>query len=160
MKVLKPILWAIPLVIALAQYYTTKSTGAIYNVLTIGAGLALLFIGYIQSQSCRICAPEISTFSDYAQKFKIINHGNKPIKYTFKFLSDVGVEVKPLSKSTGVVGGHQSIYLHVYELLELVGTSRASALISFNAAPSKVTVTLMTKDLTNKNFISSELSAK
>jgi hypothetical protein len=78
--------------------------------------------------------PYLTTFSEYNQRFSIVNHGTKTVAYTFAFQSEEGVTTAPGAAASGELAPGQ-VVLKTTDIVEITGGNRASAVLSI-VAPS------------------------
>ena len=77
--------------------------------------------------------PYLTTFSEYNQRFSIVNHGTKTVAYKFEFQSEEGVTTAPGAAASGELAPGQ-VVLKTTDIVEIMGGNRASAVLSIVAA--------------------------
>ena len=77
--------------------------------------------------------PYLTTFSDYNQRFSIVNHGTAAVRYTFSFQSEEGVTTAPGTAASGDLPPGGQIVLKASDIVEITGGTRAAAVLSIVA---------------------------
>ena len=77
--------------------------------------------------------PYLTTFSEYNQRFSIVNYGSKAVAYTFEFHSEEGVTTADGMQAQGELPVGQTV-LKTSDIVEITGGNRAAARLNIVAA--------------------------
>ena len=77
--------------------------------------------------------PYLTTFSEYNQRFSIVNYGSKAVAYSFKFHSEEGVTTADGMQAQGELPVGQTV-LRTSDIVEITGGNRAAARLNIVAA--------------------------
>ena len=77
--------------------------------------------------------PYLTTFSEYNQRFSIVNHGSKAVEYDFTFHSEEGVTTAAGMQASGELPVGQTV-LKTTDIVEIMGGNRAAAVLKIVAA--------------------------
>lgn len=91
----------------------------------------------------------ITTFSDYNQRFYIVNRSNADADYIFTFITESGATATDGTAATGTVPAGEVVSLKSSDVVTLTGKTRTAATLYVDGDKTKIDVTTQTVNTTN-----------
>jgi len=106
-------------------------------------------VGTIKYDTTSIEVPYLTTFSDYNQRFYIVNYGTTDAAYSFTFVSEDGVVATDGASVSGNVPAGEMLTIKAVDIVTLTGKTRTSAIIEVEATDADVAASTQVVNLGN-----------
>jgi hypothetical protein len=126
--------------------YPEKNYEPMFTLCSVIFVLTEMVRRYLKPSSVFIF-PSLSNFSDYNTRFTLINRTEKALPYKITATTTEGATIIYSERANGAIKPNTNLVLHVNEVLNVVGSSSFSALVTINADKVDVGVSVIKKDL-------------